>query len=76
MATVYNFSTTQGSQLSVRLNVKDASGDAIKRYASIQVYQQPGINDHREYRAGAESGGFSQWFSLLHAAGVGDDTIS
>ena len=29
MATVYNFSTTQGSQLSVRLNVKDASGDAI-----------------------------------------------
>ena len=29
MATVYNFSATQGSQLSVRLNVKDASGDAI-----------------------------------------------
>ena len=29
MATVYNFSATQGSQLSVRLNVKDASGNAI-----------------------------------------------
>ena len=29
MATVYNFSATQGSQLSVRLNVKDASGDAL-----------------------------------------------
>jgi hypothetical protein len=29
MATVYNFSATQGSQLSVRLNVKDASGSAI-----------------------------------------------
>ena len=29
MATVYNFSATQGSQLSVRLNIKDASGNAI-----------------------------------------------
>ena len=29
MATVYNFSATQGSQLSVRLIVKDASGNAI-----------------------------------------------
>ncbi len=29
MATVYNFSATQGSQLSVRLNIKDASGDAL-----------------------------------------------
>ena len=29
MATVYNFSATQGSQLSVRLNVKDTSGNAI-----------------------------------------------
>ena len=29
MATVYNFSATQGSQLSVRLNVKDASGNSI-----------------------------------------------
>ena len=29
MATVYNFSATQGSQLSVRLNIKDASGDGL-----------------------------------------------
>ena len=29
MATVYNFDASQGSELSVRLNVKDTNGNAI-----------------------------------------------
>jgi|TARA_R110000824_G_scaffold55069_33_gene151852 hypothetical protein len=43
MATVYNFSATQGSQLSVRLNVKDASGDAI----NLSGYNARGVVKYR-----------------------------
>jgi hypothetical protein len=43
MATVYNFSATQGSQLSVRLNVKDASGDAI----NLSGYATRGVVKYR-----------------------------
>jgi len=43
MATVYNFSATQGSQLSVRLNVKDASGDAI----DLSGYSSRGVVKYR-----------------------------
>ena len=43
MATVYNFSATQGSQLSVRLNVKDASGDAI----NLSGYGARGVVKYR-----------------------------
>ena len=43
MATVYNFSATQGSQLSVRLNVKDASGDAI----NLSGYGATGVVKYR-----------------------------
>ena len=43
MATVYNFSATQGSQLSVRLNVKDASGDAI----NLSGYLARGVVKYR-----------------------------
>ena len=43
MATVYNFSATQGSQLSVRLNVKDASGDAI----NLSGYSSRGVVKYR-----------------------------
>jgi len=43
MATVYNFSATQGSQLSVRLNVKDASGDAL----NLSGYDTRGIVKYR-----------------------------
>jgi hypothetical protein len=43
MATVYNFSATQGSQLSVRLNVKDASGDAL----DLTGYEARGIVKYR-----------------------------
>ena len=43
MATVYNFSATQGSQLSVRLNVKDASGGAI----NLSGYGARGVVKYR-----------------------------
>ena len=43
MATVYNFSATQGSQLSVRLNIKDASGDAL----NLSGYGARGIVKYR-----------------------------
>ena len=43
MATVYNFSATQGSQLSVRLNVKDPSGDAI----NLSGYNARGVVKYR-----------------------------
>ena len=43
MATVYNFSATQGSQLSVRLNVKDASGDAL----NLSGYEARGVVKYR-----------------------------
>ena len=43
MATVYNFSATQGSQLSVRLNVKDASGDPI----NLSGYAVRGVVKYR-----------------------------
>ena len=43
MATVYNFSATQGSQLSVRLNVKDASGNAL----DLSGYDTRGIVKYR-----------------------------
>ena len=43
MATVDNFSATQGSQLSVRLNVKDASGDAI----NLSGYNARGVVKYR-----------------------------
>ena len=43
MATVYNFSAIQGSQLSVRLNVKDASGDAI----NLSGYNARGVVKYR-----------------------------
>ena len=43
MATVYNFSATQGSQLSVRLNVQDASGDAI----NLSGYGARGVVKYR-----------------------------
>jgi len=43
MATVYNFSATQGSQLSVRLNVKDASGDAL----NLSGYDARGVVKYR-----------------------------
>tara|TARA_R110000824_G_scaffold130033_4_gene291693 strand:+ start:254 stop:622 length:369 start_codon:yes stop_codon:yes gene_type:complete len=43
MATVYNFSATQGSQLSVRLNVKDASGDAL----NLSGYDTRGVVKYR-----------------------------
>ena len=43
MATVYNFSATQGSQLSVRLNIKDASGDAI----DLSGYEARGVVKYR-----------------------------
>ena len=43
MATVYNFSATQGSQLSVRLNVKDASGNAI----NLSGYGARGVVKYR-----------------------------
>ena len=43
MATVYNFSTTQGSQLSVRLNIKDASGNAI----NLSGYEVRGVVKYR-----------------------------
>jgi len=43
MATVYNFSATQGSQLSVRLNIKDASGDAI----NLSGYNARGVVKYR-----------------------------
>jgi len=43
MATVYNFSATQGSQLSVRLNIKDASGDAI----NLSGYAARGVVKYR-----------------------------
>ena len=43
MATVYNFSATQGSQLSVRLNVKDASGIAL----DLSGYSARGVVKYR-----------------------------
>ena len=43
MATVYNFSATQVSQLSVRLNIKDASGDAL----NLSGYGARGIVKYR-----------------------------
>ena len=43
MATVYNFSATQGSQLSVRLNVKDASGNAL----DLSGYNARGVVKYR-----------------------------
>ena len=43
MATVYNFSATQGSQLSVRLKVQDASGDAI----NLSGYGARGVVKYR-----------------------------
>ena len=43
MATVYDFSATQGSQLSVRLNIKDASGDAI----NLSGYGARGVVKYR-----------------------------
>jgi hypothetical protein len=43
MATVYDFSATQGSQLSVRLNVKDASGIAL----NLSGYTARGIVKYR-----------------------------
>ncbi len=49
MATVYNFSATQGSQLSVRLNVKDASGDAI----NLSGYNARGVVKYRYSSADA-----------------------
>ena len=39
MATVYNFDASQGSELSVRLNVKDSSGDAL----DLSGYQTRGV---------------------------------
>jgi len=43
MATVYNFSATQGSQLSVRLKVQDASGDAL----NLSGYGARGVVKYR-----------------------------
>ena len=43
MATVYNFSATQGFPLSVRLNIKDASGDAL----NLSGYGARGIVKYR-----------------------------
>ena len=43
MATVYDFSATQGSQLSVRLNIKDASGDAL----NLSGYGARGVVKYR-----------------------------
>jgi hypothetical protein len=49
MATVYNFSTTQGSQLSVRLNIKDASGNAI----NLSGYEVRGVVKYRYSSTGS-----------------------
>ena len=43
MATVYNFSTTQGAQLSVRLTVKNAKGDAL----NLSGYDARGVVKYR-----------------------------
>ena len=43
MATVYNFDASQGSELSVRLNVKDTDGDAI----NLSGYGARGVVKYR-----------------------------
>ena len=57
MATVYNFSATQGSQLSVRLNIKDASGDAINLSGSQTSGLPIGdfVYDIEKYPSGASN---------------------
>ena len=43
MATVYNFDASQGSELSVRLNVKDTNGNAI----DLSGYGARGVGKYR-----------------------------
>ena len=43
MATVYNFDASQGSELNVRLNVKDTNGNAI----NLRVYGARGVVKYR-----------------------------
>lgn len=48
MATVYNFDASQGSELSVRLNVKDESGGAL----DLSGYQTRGVVKYRYSNTG------------------------
>ena len=43
MATVYNFDASQGSELNVRLNVKDTNGNAI----NLSGYGARGVVKYR-----------------------------
>jgi hypothetical protein len=49
MATVYNFDASQGSELSVRLNVKDTNGNAI----NLSGYGARGVVKYRYSSAGS-----------------------
>ena len=49
MATVYNFEASQGSELNVRLNVKDTDGDAI----NLSGYGARGVVKYRYSSANA-----------------------
>jgi hypothetical protein len=49
MATVYNFDASQGSELSVRLNVKDTNGNAI----DLSGYGARGVVKYRYSSAGS-----------------------
>ncbi len=49
MATVYNFDASQGSELSVRLNVKDTNGNAI----NLSGYGARGVVKYRYSSANA-----------------------
>jgi len=49
MATVYNFDASQGSELSVRLNVKDVNGNAI----DLSGYGARGVVKYRYSNTGS-----------------------
>ena len=70
MATVYNFSATQGSQLSVRLNVKDASGDAI----DLSGYSSRGVVKYRYSSTNTLSGNLITTGQTLQTQITSNDT--